>query len=289
MEERAWVERPAREIAYSIRSSSRSRGWRGFEALLYDATDGYSDDFFSVHSVSMHVGAPVIVTSRCDGNSIHRLQVPGDVKVIPAGYSRVWEIAAPTRKLVLNLAPWFVREAAAEMGIDADRAGIAPQLHLKDERIEHVAWALYAELQSDAPMGRLYAESLGCALAAQLLRKYAPKVERRAAGLPERCLRRVLDHVREHVARDLSLAELASVAAVSPSHFKVRFRESMGVAVHQYVIGARVERAIDLLIRTNLPIVQVALQSGFSNQSHLSRHMRRLHGITPAHVRREVR
>lgn len=289
MEERAWVERPAREIRYSVRSSSRGRGWRGLEARLYDASDGYSDDFFSVHSVSMHVGTPVLVTSRCDGAAVHRLQVPGDVKVIPAGYSRTWEIAAATRKLVMDLAPWFVREAAAEMELDADMVTIAPQLHVTDRRIEHIGWALLTELECEAPMGRLYAESLGCALAAQLLREYAPAVSQRNAGLPKRRLQRVLDHVREHLVRDLSLAELAEVAGVSPSHFKLRFRESMGVPVHQYVIGARVDRAVDLLVHTPLPIVQVALQSGFANQSHLSRHMRRLRGITPAHVRREVR
>ena len=287
MEERAWAARPSRESAFSARSSSRDRGWRGIEAFLYDASDGYSDEFFSVHSVSMHVGAPVLVTSRCDGTSVHRLQVPGDVKIVPAGYSRVWEIAAPTCKLVVDLQPWFVNEAAAEMEVDPDRVRIRPNLHLTDKRIQHIGWALLSELETGAAMGRLYAESLGCALAVQLVRNSAGVPQQEYRGLPKRRLRRVLDYVREHAARDLSLAELASVAVMSPSHFKARFKESTGVAVHQYVIGVRVGRAMELLLRTKLPIVQVALQSGFSNQSHLSRHMRRIHGVTPAQMRRD--
>jgi AraC family transcriptional regulator len=110
----------------------------------------------------------------------------------------------------------------------------------------------------------------------------------RVTGLPKRRLQRVVDYVREHLAQDLSLHELARIAGLSSSHFKMQFRESTGMPVHQYVIAARVEHALDLLIRTSLPVSEIALRAGFSNQSHLSRHVRRLHGVTPAALRREA-
>lgn len=288
MEERAWVSRPDRQMRFRVRRSSCERSWRGFEAYLYEASDGYSDEFFIDHSVSMHVGHPVLVTSRCAGAQVHRLQVPGDIKIVPAGYSRIWEIAAPTSKLVIDLAPWFVREIAEAMGISGDRVTIAPQLHLTDKRLEHIGWALLDELEMDEPLGRLYAESLGSALAAQLIRRSAPAIPRRAVGLPKRRLQRVLDYIRENLAQDLSLAELASIAGVSSSHFKEQFRESMGIPVHQYVVSVRIENARDLLVNTRLPVSEVALRAGFYNQSHLSRHLRRLLGITPAALRREA-
>jgi AraC family transcriptional regulator len=255
---------------------------------VYDASDGYSFETFTHHSLSMHIGQPVLVTSACDGAQVHRLQVPGDLKVVPAGYSRVWEIAAPTSKLVVDLAPWFVREIADEMSIPADRAVITPQLHLHDKRIEHIGWALLEELQSDDPLGRLYAESLGSAIASHLLRRSAPVTPSRVTGLPKRRLQRVYDYVREHISQELSLQELAAVAGLSNSYFNVQFRESTGMPVHQYVISMRVAYALDMLVRTSLPVADVALQSGFSNQSHLSLHMRRLHGVTPAAVRRQM-
>ncbi len=275
-------------MQFRVRHSSRDRSWRGFDAYVYDASDGYSFEVFSHHSLSMHVGQPVLVTSACDGASVHRLQVPGDLKVVPAGYSRVWEIAAPTSKLVVDLSPWFVREIADEMGISGDRAVIAPQLHLNDKRIEYIGWALFEELESGDPLGRLYAESLGSALAVRLLRRSAPVALPRVTGLPKRRLQRVFDYVREHISQDLSLHELAAVAGLSSSHFKLQFRESTGMPVHQYVISARVEHALNLLVQTSVPVADVALQAGFSNQSHLSRHLRRLHGVTPAALRREA-
>jgi AraC family transcriptional regulator len=251
MEEREWVQRIDRPIVFRVCTSSRDQNWRGFTAFVYDASDGYSDEFYEDHSISMHVGVPVLVTSRIDDQRVHRLQVPGDIKVVPAGYSRIWEISAPTRKLTIDITPWFMRDIASSLGLNSDRVAIAPQLHVKDERIERICWNLLAELQSDAPLGRLYAESLGCALAVGLLKNYGPKVLPRPVGMPKRQLVRVLDYIRENISRDLSLAELAGVARVT--------------------------------------LADIALQSGFANQSHLSRHMRRVHGFSPATIRRQAR
>jgi AraC family transcriptional regulator len=173
------------------------------------------------------------------------------------------------------------------MGIDPDRIDIVPQLHVKDPRIEHIGWAVKAELESPAPLGRLYADGLAHALAAQLLRGYAPRTSlRNGRALSRRRLSRVLDYVRANIASDLSLAELAKVAGLSCSHFKMLFKVAVGMPVHQYVIRMRVEHAAELLQRDDPPLADVALQAGFANQSHLARSMRRLMGVTPGNLRR---
>jgi AraC family transcriptional regulator len=118
------------------------------------------------------------------------------------------------------------------------------------------------------------------------LRAYAPaRALPSDATLSRRRLARVLEYLRENLDRDLSLAELAKVAGVSPSHFKTLFRKSVRMPVHQYVIRCRVERAAELLRRGN-PLADVALQAGFSNQSHMARWTRRLMGVTPNELRR---
>ena len=60
----------------------------------------------------------------------------------------------------------------------------------------------------------------------------------------------------------------------------------MGVAVHQYVIQRRVERAKTLLLRDETSITQIALEAGFAHQSHLARHMRRVLGLPPRALKR---
>ena len=275
-------------MEFNVVRSSRGRFWNGFDAYLYDTTAGYSEHFFANHSVSMHVGAPALATMRCNGVSLHRLQKAGDVKIIPAGYSRIWETAGPTRKLVVLLSPWFVDEVARAMGFNPDRTSIAPQLHLRDKRIEHIGWAILAELEADEPVGRMYAESLGTAMAAHVLQHYSDSAEARLSpGLPKRRLQLILDYVQENISRDLSLSELAAIASMSPSHLKVLFKKSTGMPVHQYVIRARLQHALDLIVGTNLPLSDIALQSGFASQSHLARCFRPIYGLTPAELRRE--
>jgi AraC family transcriptional regulator len=286
MEERTWAKRLDQEMNLKSRISSRDRGWTGLVATIYDASAGCSEETMLNNNISMHVGAPALVTSRCDGEAIHRLQIPGDIKIVPAGYSRVWEIERETAKLVMSLNATLVYRTAEEIGINPDGAAITPQLHLRDPRIEHIGWALKEELEADDPLGRLYAESLGVALVVHLLRRYAPVSPRVAFGLSKMRLRRITDYIHEHLATDLSLSELARVADVSPSHFNVLFKKAVGVPVHQYVVRTRVEYAIDLIVAGGIPLSQVALQSGFANQGHMARSMRRIAGMTPGSLRR---
>ena len=155
-------------------------------------------------------------------------------------------------------------------------------------RIEHIGWAILAELEAEEPVGRIYAESLGTALAAHVLQHYSETSEGRiSSGLPKRRLQRILDYVHEHISHDLSLAELAEVASMSPSHLKVLFKQSTGMPVHKYVIHARLQYALDLIVGTTLPLSEIALRAGFANQSHLARCFRPVYSVTPAELRRE--
>lgn len=274
-------------MAFNARTSSAGRNWSGFDAILYDVSAGFSEQQFARHNVSMQVGRPLLVTSRCNGETLRRLQVPGDVKIVPPGVPRVWETESATVKLSMYLTPALLHSTAETMGVKTGRVAIAPQLHVRDPRIEHIGWAVKAELESPEPLGRLYGEGLGLALAAHLLRSYARSsflvTDRRFS---HRRMQRVVDYIREHLGEELSLVQLAELVEMSPSHFKVVFRRSTGLAVHQYVIRARVEYATALIVRGKLPLSHIALQAGFANQSHMARCIKRVTGVTPGTLRR---
>ena len=273
------------EIEFSVLHTSAGRSWSGVEAIVYDASQGVDETLFKRHCISMHVGSPVGVTTRCDGQALRRVQMPGDIKIIPAGYSRIWEIERATQKLSIYVSPAFLCATAEESGLNGDRISIAPQLHVRDPKIEHIAWALEREIETDEPLGRLYAESLGVALCAHLLRRYSPNANR-DGGFSATRLRRIVDYLQDHLTEDVSLHELARVANVSPSHFNVLFKRSMGVPAHQYVLRRRVEYAVSLLTNGTMPLRDVAAQAGFASQSHMTTAMRRLAGASPAALRR---
>jgi AraC family transcriptional regulator len=103
-------------------------------------------------------------------------------------------------------------------------------------------------------------------------------------------LRAVVEYIRAHLDARLTLGHLAGVARLSPCHFARLFKNSTGLPPHQYVIARRVERAKDLLRgEGRLPLAEVAAEVGFCSQSHLTRHFKRLVGVTPRRFRSSAR
>lgn len=100
-------------------------------------------------------------------------------------------------------------------------------------------------------------------------------------GLSKRDLKRVTDYLSDNLTADVSLDALAGVVCISPSHFCYLFKQSTGMSPHQYVIRQRVEKAKSLLLAGEMTIADVASSVGFSDQAHLTRHMRRILGATP--------
>ena len=108
-------------------------------------------------------------------------------------------------------------------------------------------------------------------------------------GLPPGAMRRVREYVETRLGESIDLAALAGIAALSLYHFARAFKQSAGVTPHHYLVQRRVERAQELLVRTELPLSEIALATGFSDQSHFARHFRQMLGLTPGQFRRSQR
>lgn len=230
--------------------------------------------------IRVHSGEPV--QGICGAQRF--VYTRGDVDIVAAGQADIWHEDGPGRSVVLRFAPALLERTALEAGLPPGRAALAPRHQFQDAHLAHIAWALEAERQAGSPNGRLYAESLGTALAVHLLGRYT--LARKAPpGLSPAQLRRVVDYIENRLDEDLSLPVLAGVAHSSVSHFKTLFKRSLGLPVHAYVVQRRVERARALLRQGQLPASQVALAAGFSHQSHMARAMRRVLGVSPGTLR----
>lgn len=108
-------------------------------------------------------------------------------------------------------------------------------------------------------------------------------------GLTPRALRCVREYIDGHLAENIRLEVLAEVAGLSRCHFARAFKQSVGVAPHGYVMQRRLERAERLLAETELSLSQVALDSGFADQSHFSSCFRKHFGTSPRSFRRSRR
>jgi AraC family transcriptional regulator len=100
-------------------------------------------------------------------------------------------------------------------------------------------------------------------------------------------LRRVLEHMQEHLAQDLSLAELAGMVQMSPYYFSRLFKQSTGLSPHQYILQQRIEWAKRLLADARLPIAATAYHVGFASQAHFTKIFRQWVGTTPRQYRQQ--
>jgi transcriptional regulator GlxA family with amidase domain len=108
-------------------------------------------------------------------------------------------------------------------------------------------------------------------------------------GLPPRALQRVREFIEAHLEENISIQALASIAGLSMYHFARAFKQSEGMTPHEYLVQCRVQRAKDLLAETDLPLSEIALASGFSDQSHCARRFREHVGVTPSSYRWSTR
>lgn len=266
----------------------RSAAWDGIRLSHYHFSAGELPE----HQQTEHL-VTLPLTGGCNGEIrtasgfSTRGLTRGGVCVIPAGLPYSARLEGESEHLALYLKPSLLLRVASETR--AARSFEVVERHApSDPVIRSVGLALLAELESEAPGGRLYAESLANVLAVHLLRHYTAaggSAQRFTGGLSGRRLRRVMAFIADNYESDLSLADLANVAGMSAFHFAREFKRTTGTPPHQYLIKFRVERAKALLTESEMPLVEISSRSGFSHQSHFTRLFRRLTGTTPQSYR----
>jgi AraC-like DNA-binding protein len=122
-------------------------------------------------------------------------------------------------------------------------------------------------------------DSIGC------FRRAAPPASS-VGGVAPRALQRIREYIEQHLEENIELEVLAGIAALSKWHFARAFKQSVGVPPHFYLMQRRLELARKLLAETELSLGQIALKTGFSDQSHFSHRFRVFFGTTPRSFRR---
>lgn len=268
--------------------SSVERGWRGLRAEFIAIQAGpVHVPAAAMLRLGVHFGRAVHADCRCDGRRIRRLQRHGDIDVIPAGLDGVWRDESDCEILRLQLNGSLLEQAAEDLGRDG--LTIAPKFQLRDAGLQAIAAAIKAELESETPSDPLYGETLGFALALRLLQIEDRPLAEAGSTFNVRQKRRLAEFIDARLDHSLTLAELAVVAGVGVSQFKALFKATFGAPAHQYVLARRVERARSLILAGDMPLSEIALEAGFSDQSHMARCMRRMLGRSPGEIARADR
>lgn len=109
-----------------------------------------------------------------------------------------------------------------------------------------------------------------------------------ASVFDRRTLFNIVAHIDEHHRIAPSLSDLAMLAGLSPSHFAKKFHQSTGLSLNRFVNRRRIIRSFETL-KADATLTSVALDLGFSSQSHFTRLFSGLTGMTPAKYQKSVR
>jgi AraC-like DNA-binding protein len=125
-------------------------------------------------------------------------------------------------------------------------------------------------------------------MVAQLIMRHAedrPLVAR--LGREPTAVQRLKEYIESHYADDLTLDQLLQLTNLSRFHLVRVFQATVGVPPHAYLRQVRIRHA-KALLATGVSIAEVALATGFSDQSHLNRWFKRLCGFTPGQYRNSI-
>jgi AraC family transcriptional regulator len=218
---------------------------------------------------------------------------PGAVSVLTRAEASHWRWDSPLDAFHIYLPPDALASVAAD-AFERDIADIELKnvLSAQDVVLTEAAMRLASEVQAGGLGGRLYVEALRCQMSVHILRTYAEVISFReqscSGGLSQIERRTVVEFIKENINRNISLAELAGLLRLSVFHFSRKFRREFGCPPYAYVLQQRLEHAKQQLRRGNVPLKVIAANSGFADQSHMTRLFRRMLNITPAEYRAEA-
>ena len=214
----------------------------------------------------------------------------GSLCILPQHHQSKWEISAPLSFAHLYFSDESIKQfAATTLDIDP-RTIVVPELTFHDDTaLVSLVKQLFLTPESCV---QDHVDLLGQEQVIQLIFEHLlsdkyyclNRPVKLTGGLSPVIARRIKEYIHQHSNQALHLSELAEIAGLSDYHFLRMFKKSTGFTPNDYVTHVRVEKSKQALA-CQQPLAQVAIDSGFSNQSHFNRTFKKWVGMTPGAFR----
>jgi len=179
---------------------------------------------------------------------------------------------------------FFIVEIQKKQLENLSQIGSSPEMFFeKNASLVNIAYRLYHEFKNWQVCSELLVISLTLEMLAYSMRK-SILVEKS----PPDWLARVIEKLNDEFGEKLTADDLALEANVHPVHLAAVFRKFQNQTIGEYVHNLRIQVATKLLANKNIPISEIALSIGFSDQSHFTRVFKRVMGTTPGAYRKAL-
>jgi AraC family transcriptional regulator len=278
-------------LAPAVVRSSRDRAWPGIEVMRSrNPLDALDVDGLPSHTLALNVGRPYRLEGRVAGRKVNSTMTTGFIKLVEARVrsSWRWDPGYPIDVLHVSVDDGALRAAADEL--EAQRMPeIKTRVAFESANLTRIAHALHEQLHRPPEMS-LLTDALRLELILRLIGEHSSLAGQSVVRLPSNrlassTLRSLDDFIASELANEINIDQLAAIAGVSRFHFARMFRATVGTTPYRYVLNFRLERARRMLRANRHALRDIAAATGFADQSHLSRRVKRRFGVTPAELR----
>jgi len=204
-----------------------------------------------------------------------------------------WRWANDIEVAHFYISPAFMTKTASE-AFDHDVGAI--ELHdllgIDDPVLDWISTQMVHEVTTGGPGGRLCYDALSLQASVHIVRKYAAvkfKLPCAQGNFRPAHAKLIEGYIEQNISRNITLDELAATCNCTPVQFARKFYAHYRMRPHAYVLKQKVEQACQYLRKDTLALKEIALLSGFSDQSHLTRIFRQRLNCTPAEYRKQLR
>lgn len=225
------------------------------------------------------------------GGRLDLITKKGEVVLAAPGFATttIININHRVRSLVFPIGQWqSMLDEAGDGGFSVDNSGIYGRM-LDSPTIRTALRHLWSLSADEGAPSRLLARAAGCEILAEWCRLGGTPFAPAKGGLAPWAKQRTIELMHARLADDISLDELAAEARLSPFHFARMFKQSVGVPPRVYLTQIRIEKACELLEKTDLPVTDIAFEVGYSSSQVLARVFLKHRRVTPTDYRRAMR
>jgi AraC family transcriptional regulator len=235
------------------------------------------------HLIFLQVSERLRIECSIGGRTLGHEPRAGSIAICPAGMDCSAQTDSSMDSLVIAIKPEYLTLATAEhSAIDAQ---LNECLSGYDQTLFSTARLLASESANGYPNGPLHWNDTVNSFIDQVVFSHTSVPKTPARGrLSRPVLQKIRDYILANLAEPIEVADLAALAGKSAFHFSRIFTRSVGMTPHHYVVHLRLQAALRHIRDGRMSLAEIAADTGFSDQSHLSRWIRRVHGAAPSQL-----
>lgn len=212
--------------------------------------------------------------------------------LMPQGQDSTWDIRGELSFVHLYYTDQHLRDIALKIwDKEPSRIQLDERDFVKDDLVNTTYRQFLLKCNWQDSSNQLQLSSASNLLLNHLLQNYSNvqwKLPRVTGGIAPHALLRLQDWIDQNIHLPLTIADLAIQVELSEYHFAHMFKQSTGLAPHQYVLQKRLNKAHHLVLNSRKELIEIALDCGFSSASHFSARFKLYYGDAPSQLRKRV-